>query len=297
MNSKLLIIIQGPTSIGKTSLSIQLAQHYSTEIISSDSRQFYKELEIGSAPPSETQLETVKHHFIHHLSITEDYNVGRFEKDAIKKIEELFLIHNKLIMVGGSGLYINAITQGFDEMPRIPNQIRKRIVSEYKARGISFLQNELQEKDPEYFKEVDKNNPQRLIRALEVTNFTGQTFSSFRINKNKKRSFDIVKIGLKIDRGILYNKINRRVENMMKKGLLKEASSLMQYRNQNALQTVGYKELFKYLDGNTTLDQAVEEIKKNTRRFAKRQITWFNKNNLANEFLSNDMKGIIRFIG
>ena len=297
MNTKTLIVVLGPTAIGKTSLSIQLAKHYNTEIISADSRQFYKELLIGAAPPSAKELSEVNHHFIQHLSVSEDYNVGKFEEDAILKIEELFRKKDKIIMTGGSGLYIDAICKGFDKMPEIPSEIREKVISLYKKNGIEFLQEELKEKDSIYFNEVDTKNPQRLMRALEIIYSTNKTFSSFRKKEKKKRSFNIVKIGLEIDRELLYNRINNRVDIMMENGLEKEVKSLIPYQNKNALQTVGYKELFEYFDGNCSLEQSTEMIKQNTRRFAKRQITWFKKDSSTTYFSPNNKDEIIRFIG
>ena len=295
MNSKLLIIVQGPTAIGKTLTSIQLANYYNTEIISCDSRQFYKELLIGSAPPNKQQLKEIKHHFIQHLSVEDIYNVGKFENDAIKKINQLLLIHNKIIMVGGSGLYINAICKGFDKIPEVSEKMRARIVSLYQKNGIKFLQQELYDKDKEYFEKVDKQNPQRLMRALEVIYSTRKTFSSFRTRENQIRNFDIIKINLDIKRESLYNTINKRVDRMIEKGLIKEVESLIPYKEKNALQTVGYKELFEYLDGRLSLEEAIDRIKKNTRRLAKRQITWFKKDNLRS-FAPEKIDEIIRFI-
>jgi len=297
MNTKTLIVVLGPTAIGKTSLSIQLAKQYNTEIVSADSRQFYKELLIGAAPPSVKELSEVKHHFIQHLSVSEDYNVGKFEKDAILKIEELFRKNDKIIMTGGSGLYIDAICKGFDKMPEIPSEIREKVISLYKKNGIEFLQEELKEKDSIYFNEVDTKNPQRLMRALEIIYSTNKTFSSFRKKEKKKRSFNIVKIGLEIDRELLYNRINNRVDIMMENGLEKEVKSLIPYQNKNALQTVGYKELFEYFDGNCSLEQSTEMIKQNTRRFAKRQITWFKKDSSIKYFSPESLNEIIKFIG
>jgi len=297
MNTKTLIVVLGPTAIGKTSLSVQLAKHYNTEIISADSRQFYKELLIGAAPPSQKELSEVKHHFVQHLSVSQDYNIGKFEEDTIKKIEELLLKNNKVIMVGGSGLYIDAICKGFDKMPEIPSEIREKVISLYKEKGIEFLQEQVKEKDSVYFNEVDKNNPQRLMRALEVIYSTNKTFSSFRKKEDKKRSFDIVKIGLEIDREILYNRINKRVDIMMENGLEKEVKSLIPFKDKNSLQTVGYKELFEYFDGNYSLEQATEMIKQNTRRFAKRQITWFKKDTSITYFSAEKSTEIIQFIG
>ena len=261
MNTKTLIVILGPTAIGKTSLSIDLAKHYNTDIISADSRQFYKELLIGAAPPSEEELDEVQHHFVQHLSVTEDYNVGQFEEDAIQKIEDLFREKDKVILVGGSGLYINSICKGFDKMPDISACIREKVIEMYQEQGVEFLQKEVKEKDPVFYNEVDKNNPQRLMRALEVIYSTNKTFSSFRKGTNKKRNFKIIKIGLHTDRKILYNRINSRVELMINNGLLKEVESLIPYKNKNSLKTVGYKELFQYFEGIYTLTEAVEKIK------------------------------------
>ena len=297
MNTKTLIIILGPTAIGKTSLSIKLAKHYNTQIISADSRQFYKELKIGAAPPSEEELSEVKHHFIHNLSVTEDYNVGRFEKDALKKTEKLFKEEEKIVMVGGSGLYIDAICKGFDKMPDIPKEIKNRVIDLYKNNGIEFLQSELKENDLIYFNEVDIQNPQRLMRALEVIYLTGNTFSNFRKKELKKRSFNIVKIGLKMDREGLYNRINKRVDIMIQNGLINEVKSLLKYREKNSLQTVGYKELFEYFDGKSSQEEAVNMIKQNSRRFAKRQISWFKRDSKIQYFSTDQTKEIIKFIG
>jgi tRNA dimethylallyltransferase len=296
MNTKTLIIVLGPTAIGKTSLSIQLAKHFNTEIISADSRQFYKELLIGAAPPSAKELSEVKHHFIQHLSVSQDYNVGKFEEDAILNIEELFTKNDKVIMVGGSGLYIDAICKGFDKMPETPSEIREEVISLYKKNGIEFLQNEVQQKDPVFYNEVDRNNPQRLLRALEVMYSTNKTFSSFRNKKDKKRNFKIIKIGLETDRELLYNRINQRVDIMMENGLLQEVKSLTHFKNKNSLQTVGYKELFEHLEGNITMEEALNKIKQNSRRFAKRQITWFKKDRSTTYFSPENLDEIIEFI-
>ena len=276
-SKKRLIVISGATAIGKTALSIKLAQHFNTEIVSADSRQFYKELKIGAAPPSKKELATVVHHFIQHLSVREDYNVGSFEKDAIEKIEELFLQNEVVIMVGGSGLYIDAICNGLDVFPDVDEKIKQAYISKYKSEGIKFLQNELKQKDPLYYEMTDINNQQRLIRALSVIKESGKTFSSFRKNKSIVRKFEIQHYSLEMNREKLYERINLRVEKMMQEGLLKEVESLLTFRSKNALQTVGYKELFEYFDGKISLDEAIEKIKRNSRRFAKRQISWFKR--------------------
>jgi len=297
MNTKTLIIILGPTAIGKTSISIKLAKHYNTQIISADSRQFYKELKIGAAPPSKKELSEVQHYFIHNLSVTEDYNVGKFEEDALRKIEELFKEKEKIIMVGGSGLYIDAICKGFDKMPDISEEIRNKVISLYKKKGIEFLQSELKENDLIYFNEVDVQNPQRLMRALEIIYLTGKPFSNFRKEQVKKRSFNIVKIGLEMNRKDLYKRINKRVDLMIKNGLLDEAESLLKHRNKNSLQTVGYKELFEYFDGKYNQEEAIDMIKQNTRRFAKRQISWFKRDHTIKYFSTSQLKEILKFIG
>ena len=297
MNTKTLVVVLGPTAIGKTKLSINLAKHYSTEIVSADSRQFYKELLIGSAPPSKDELMEVQHHFIQHLSVSEDYNVGNFEEDAIQKIEELFKKKDKVILVGGSGLYIDAVCKGFDKMPEISSEMRRNVINIYNEKGIEFLQKEVKLKDPIYYRQVDEKNPQRLMRALEVIYSTNKTFSNFKTKIPKKRNFNIVKVGLQTQRDILYERINNRVEEMISKGLLKEVESLQVYRHKNSLQTVGYKELFDYFDGVTSLTEAIEKIKQNTRKFAKRQITWFKKDKSTTYFLPGNINRIIDFIG
>ena len=275
--NKRLIVISGATAIGKTALSIQLAQHFNSEIISADSRQFYKELKIGAAPPSEKELAKVKHHFIQHLSVKDDYNVGLFEKDAIALLHNLFKKTDILIMVGGSGLYMDAVCNGLDTFPEVDEKIKKELIAEYKNKGITFLQDELKKRDPVYFDIVDINNPQRLIRALAVIRESRKPFSSFRNKTSAKRDFKISHFSLEMEREKLYERINRRVDLMMEEELLKEVENLIPYKNKNALQTVGYKELFSYFDGEISLEEAINKIKQNTRRFAKRQISWFKR--------------------
>lgn len=276
--NKTLISVVGPTAIGKTKLAILLAQHYNTEIISADSRQFFKEMNIGTAVPSIEELSQAKHHFIQHKSITEQYTVGDYEREAIEKIADLFKIHDVVIMVGGSGLYVNAVTDGLNTFPTIDPKIREELNTELSKKGIRVLQSKLRHLDPLYYEKVDIHNPQRVIRALEVAIGSGQPYSSF-INKPKaEREFKVLSVGLKADRPLIYDRINTRVDLMVEAGLLDEAKSVLPFKEYNALQTVGYKELFKYLDGEWTLDFAISEIKKNTRRFAKRQLTWFLRN-------------------
>ena len=277
VKNKHLIVISGATAIGKTALSIQLAQHFNSEIISADSRQFYKELKIGAAPPSEEELAKVKHHFIQHLSVKDDYNVGLFEKDAIALLQNLFKKTDTLIMVGGSGLYMDAVCNGLDTFPEVDEKIKKELIAEYKNKGITFLQDELKKTDSDYFDIVDIYNPQRLIRALAVIRESRKPFSSFRNKTFAERDFKISHFSLEMEREKLYERINSRVDMMMEEGLLKEVENLIPYKNKNALQTVGYKELFSYFDGEISLDEAINKIKQNTRRFAKRQISWFKR--------------------
>ena len=280
----LLVCIVGPTAIGKTALSINLAKHFQTEILSADSRQFYQEMTIGTAVPSKMELDSVPHHFIQHKSVLDDYSVGDFERDAINCLEQLFQEHPLVFLVGGSGLYVDAIVTGLDDFPEVLPNVREQLNEEFQQKGLESLQKELNEKDPDYFQQVDAQNPQRIIRALEVIRSSGKPFSSFRKNKKTTRHFDVIYLGLDADREVVYQRINDRVDAMMESGLLEEAQHLYVHRRRNALQTVGYRELFDYFDGNSTLPEAVSEIKKNTRRFAKRQGTWFRKNNQIHWF-------------
>lgn len=277
MSNNTLISIVGPTAIGKTALSLKLAQHFKTEIISADSRQFFKELKIGTAPPSPEELAVVKHHFIHHISIKDDYSVGRFEKDALECLKKLFSTHEVVIMVGGSGLYVDAVTQGLDHFPKVDKAIREKLNSTLENKGLKALQEQLKLLDPEAYNSMAIDNPRRVIRALEICLGTGQAFSSFRTHDRVERTFNTITIGLKADRELIYDRINSRVDKMMENGLLDEARSLLDENHLNALNTVGYKELFTYFDKESTLDFAISEIKKNSRRFAKRQLTWFRK--------------------
>jgi tRNA dimethylallyltransferase len=300
---KHLISIVGPTAIGKTALSIALAKHFNCEIISCDSRQFYKEMRIGTAVPSDVELNSAKHHFIQNKSIQDIYNVGDFEKDAIAKLDELFLTNDYVIMVGGSGLYVNAVIKGFDEFPEIDTIIREEVRKNYEERGLEHLKLKLKELDANYFDFLIKNNPQtlqnpqRMMRFVEVCQSTNQPYSSFLNSKNVTRNFKSIIIGLEADREILYNRINQRVDIMMESGLLDEVKSLLSFKDLNALQTVGYKELFQYLNDEINLDFAIEEIKKNTRRFGKRQLTWFKRNENVKWFdYLTDKNEIINYI-
>lgn len=295
-NPKILWSIVGPTGIGKTALSIELAKNLKTEIISCDSRQFYKELKIGTAAPSSEELSLVPHHFIGNLSIAQDYSVGDFEKDALIMINELFNKYDQLIMVGGSGLYEKAVNEGLDDFPDIDSKIREDLMVEIQEKGLSYLQEELKKNDPEYYSQVDYNNPQRVMRALEIFRGTGKPYSSFRKNLVEKRNFTSAKIGLTASRDLIYDRINKRVDLMMEKGLLEEVISLQSYRHKNALQTVGYKELFDYLDGNSSLEFAIDEIKKNSRRYAKRQLTWYRRDESVKWFDYQSTKEIVDFV-
>jgi len=277
MNNKTLLYITGPTAIGKSKISILLAKKLNSEIISSDSRQFYKEMAIGTSVPSINDLKTVKHHFIQHKSILEDYSLGDFEKDCIKTINQKFKNHDLLIMTGGSGMYADSIIYGIDKFPEIDKKIRNNLISLFKKNGIKYLQNMLKENDPTYFSKIDLNNHQRIIRALEVSKFTGKPFSSFFGKKKAKRKFKTKILIIEEDRNKLYEKINNRVDLMIKNGLEKEVKSLMRHENKNSLQTVGYKEFFEFFNGKLTRNEAILKIKKNTRNYAKRQITWNKK--------------------
>jgi tRNA dimethylallyltransferase len=278
MAPKTLLVVVGPTGIGKTALAVQLAKHFKTEILSADSRQFYREMEIGTALPNNEELQLATHHLIQHKSIRDTYTVGDFEREALALLDQLYIDHDLVIMVGGSGLYIDAILNGMDSFPDIEPSIREVLNKELDQHGLDLLQQELTAVDPIYAQKVDLQNPQRVLRALEVWRATGKPYSSFLGRKKTARPFKTVIIGIEADREVVYNRINNRVDGMMAAGLLKEAIGLKEFKALNALQTVGYKELFQYLDGNCTLEEAVEEIKKNTRRFAKRQGTWFRKN-------------------
>jgi tRNA dimethylallyltransferase len=277
MNKKICIIISGPTAVGKTSYGLELALKHNTQIISADSRQCFKELNIGVAKPSKEQLEKVKHYFIDTHSIHEEINVKIFEAYALKAVEEIFKNNDIAIMVGGTGLYIKAFMEGLDEIPEVDEKIRKRINEEYSAHGMEWLSDEIKSQDPNFFSNGEMQNPQRMLRALEVKLSTGKSIFDFHSPKKLKRDFEIKNILLELPREQLYKNINHRVDEMMEAGLLKEAENLFSFKNLNALQTVGYKELFDFFEGKFSLEKAIEEIKKNTRHYAKRQMTWFKK--------------------
>lgn len=284
MKKNYLISVIGPTAIGKTSLAIQLAKHFDTEILSSDSRQFYKEMQIGTAVPSQEELSEAKHHFIQHKSIHDVYTVGDFEREALATLEELFKEKPIVIMVGGSGLYEKAVTKGLDKFPKVDQNIFNKLNEEHRKNGIEKLANQLAELDPDYAKNVDLENHQRVIRALSICLSSGQKFSDFLGQTESERQFENIIVGLDADRKIIYDRINQRVDIMLKNGLLEEAKDLEKYKALNALNTVGYKEIFEFIEGNVSLDRAIENIKTNTRRFAKRQLTWYRKDERVNWF-------------
>ena len=293
---KTLIVIAGPTAIGKTSLSIYLAKLFNCSILSADSRQFYKEMTIGTAKPSANEMKGIPHYFINSNFISEEYNVGKYETDAINLLDKLFTENNIQILVGGSGLYIDAVCKGFDELPEADFEVRNKINDLYKEKGIEGLQNLLKGLDEVYYYKVDLQNPQRIRRALEVCLTSGKTYSSLREGKIKKRNFNIIKIGLNTKREDLYERINIRVDEMMKHGFLDEVKQLKSYKHLNALQTVGYKELFDYLDGKMELDSAINLIKQNTRRYAKRQLTWFRRDEEIKWFEPGNETDILNYI-
>lgn len=296
MAQKTLIVVVGPTAIGKTALAIELAKQYQTEIISADSRQFFKEMSIGTAKPSDEELTAAPHHFINSHSVTQFFSTGDFEVEALALLEKLFQKHQVLIMVGGSGLYINAVCNGLDEMPEIDLAIREKLNQQFATEGIATIRKQLAELDPEYFEKVDQSNPQRMIRGLEVVLSTGQKLSSLLTSNKKERPFNIIKIGLNTDREILYNRINHRVDIMVENGLVEEVKSLAAYKELNALKTVGYAEIFDYFDGKIDLPTAIDKIKQNTRRFAKRQLTWFRKDTETSWFEPNENNNIIAYL-
>ncbi|WP_343523668.1 tRNA (adenosine(37)-N6)-dimethylallyltransferase MiaA [Pedobacter sp.] len=296
MIKKTLISIVGPTAIGKTALAIGLAQHFGTEIISADSRQFFKEMAIGTAKPNAEELAAAKHHFIDSHTVTQLFSTGDFEVEALKKLEEIFREHELAIMVGGSGLYVNALINGLDEMPNIDLSIRENLNRKFEEEGIAVIQTQLAQLDPEYFAKVDQQNPQRMIRGLEVFLSTGQKLSSMLSATKKERPFNIIKIGLNTDRAVLYDRINKRVDQMIAEGLLDEVKGLMPFKHHNALNTVGYSELFDYLDGKSSLEDAIAAIKQNTRRFAKRQLTWFRRDEEIKWFEPDDKYNIMLYI-
>ena len=293
---KTVIIIAGPTAVGKTAVAIRLAKYFETEIISADSRQCFKELSIGVARPSEQELKEVPHHFIASHSVREELTAATFEQFALQKINELFLVNDIVVMVGGTGLYIKAFCEGLDLIPEIDPAIRQEIVRSYEASGINWLQEQLEKKDPLFSQAGEMQNPQRMMRALEVVESTGQSILSFRKGEKVKRDFNIIKIGLELPKAELHSSIHMRVDNMIEAGLLEEVKRLVPFRNLNALQTVGYAEIFEYIDNNISLEKTIEQIKTHTRQYAKRQLTWFKKDKEFTWFHPSQvekLKGII----
>ena len=293
---KTLIVLTGPTGIGKTTVGIKIAQYYNTEIVSSDSRQIFKELQIGTAVPNNNELYAVKHHFIHSHTITENYNASRYETEAIQLLKELFQQHNIIVLVGGSMLYIDAICKGIDIMPDVDPEIRSSLKVRLKEQGLGSLRLQLKKQDPEYYKIVDLKNPNRIIHALEICLMTGKPYSSFRSAPNKKRPFSIIKIGLNCEREILHNRINKRVDLMIQEGLEEEAKSVYPLKHLNSLNTVGYREWFAYFDGEISKEKAIELIKRNSRRYARKQLTWFRKDKKMQWFEPNQTQEIIEYI-
>ena len=295
MKNKTCIIIVGPTAVGKTAIAVQLAQHFSTQIISADSRQCFKELGIGVAKPSDEELQLVKHYFINSHSINEEVNAAVFEQYALDKVNKIFNDNDVAVMVGGTGLYVKAFCEGMDIIPAVDTEIREKIKASYETNGIAWLQKQVDENDPLYFEKGEIKNPRRLMRALEIKLSTGKSILEFQTRQNKKRDFAIIKIGLELPKEQLYKNINHRVDAMVEAGLIEEAKELLPCQNLNALQTVGYKELFEYFNGENSLQQAIEKIKLDTRHYAKRQITWFKKDE-AIKWSNVDFKNVLQQI-
>ena len=296
MKDKTLVVIIGPTGIGKTDLSIEIAQELKTEIISCDSRQMYRELNIGTAVPEPKQLKAVKHHFIGNLSIHDYYNASEFEFQTLALLDNLFNSHDYVVMTGGSGLYVNAIVKGIDDLPTIDQDIRESLFNMLNEKGIEHLQEKLKKIDPDYYNIADINNSKRLLKALEVYQMTGKKYSTFRTGSIKERPFNIKQVGLTMDRNKLYDRINLRVDLMLEAGLIEEAKQFHKFKNLNSLNTVGYKELFGYFDNDYDLNEAVRLIKRNTRRYAKRQLSWFNRDNTIQWFHPQNKMEILNYI-
>ncbi len=293
---KTVLIVAGPTAVGKTCVAIDLAKHFNTEIISADSRQCYRELKIGVARPSETELKEIPHHFIASHSVHDEVNAAVFEQFALKKTAELFSQHDIVIMAGGTGLYIKAFAEGLDEIPEVPDEVRTAITTAYAEHGIEWLQQKVAEADPVFYESGEIQNPQRLMRALEVRMATGESILAFRKGSKAKRPFNIIRAGLELSKQDLHRNIEGRVDKMVQTGLVEEAERLQSLRQLKALNTVGYSEIFEYLDGKMTLEQAKEEIRKNTRQYAKRQMTWFRKDKEMKWFAPTDMQALLSWV-
>ena len=296
MSKKTLIVVLGPTGVGKTAVGIELAKYFDTEIISSDSRQIYKELKTGTAVPSNKELAAVRHHLIRTVSIHDDYNASRFESDATEILEKLFKTKEQVIMAGGSGMYIDAVCYGIDELPSADHSLREQLKKQLQEEGIEKMRLQLKEADPDYYHRADLNNPKRILKALEISIITGKPYSSLLTNKPKQRNFSFLKIGLNMDRQKLYENIDRRVDWMIANGLVEEAQKYYPYRHLNALNTVGYKEIYRFLDQKTDFEEAVRLIKRNSRHYARRQLTWFRRYNDIEWFHPEDTKAMIRYI-
>lgn len=298
MKESFLIVISGPTAVGKTALAIELAKKYHSVILSADSRQVFKEMSIGTAKPSLEEMEGVKHYFIDHVSIHDKpiYDAAQFEKEAVDLLKELFTKHQIVIMAGGSGLYVNAVLNGLDDIPEVPDEVRKQLTKELEESGLAVLLAELQDKDPSYFERVDQKNPRRIQRALEVIRHTGKPFSTFHSGEPKLREFKVIHIGLEREREELYDRINKRMDIMLEQGLEEEAKSLYPYRTLNALQTVGYREIFEYMDGLCNREEMVERLKQHSRQYAKRQMTWLKKDESIQWFNANESDKIKEWI-
>jgi tRNA dimethylallyltransferase len=296
VQSKRLIVLVGPTAVGKTTVAIQLAGHFKTEVVSADSRQIYKELEIGTAKPTEQELKQIKHHFINTHSIEQTYDAGSYERDALERIDELFKKYDTLILCGGSGLYVKAVLEGFDEMPEIPAGTRAKIMNEYELKGLTWLQEKVREVDPDYFSEVDIKNPHRLVRALELHSAEGKSLKELRTKRKVNRPFEVVKIGLEVEREELYRRIDSRMDEMIATGLFEEAEQFYPKQNLNALQTVGYREIFGFIEKQYDREEAIRLLKRNSRRYAKRQLTWFNRDKEIKWFNPNQVTEMISLL-
>ena len=294
--NKYLIVIAGPTAVGKTKTAIEIAKYLNTEIISCDSRQMFKEMQIGTAVPSNEQLKKVKHHFIQTISIHDYYNASMFEFDALDKLEYIYKNKNKVIMTGGSGLYIDAVIKGIDDLPSIDEEVRRSLQLRFENEGLESLRKELKKLDPDYYNQVDLKNHKRILKALEVNVMTGKPYSVFLTGKHKHRDFKTVLIVLNRERSELHERIEKRIDEMIAGGLVEEAKSVFKYKNNNSLNTVGYKEIFEFLEGKYSLESAIGLIKRNTRRYARRQITWFKRYKEAVWFHPDDIQQIIKYI-
>jgi tRNA dimethylallyltransferase len=296
VQNKNLVIIVGPTAVGKTAIGIELAKYFNTEIISADSRQMFREMNIGTAVPSKEELNSIKHHFIQHKSVFDYYNASMFEFDVLDLLDELFVKFDTVLMVGGSTLYIDAVCYGIDDLPTIDLEVRKKVTENYKTHGIEYLRRELKMLDPDHYQKVDLRNPNRMMKAIEISVMTGKPYTSFLTAQRKERKFNIIKVGLNCEREMLFSRINNRVDEMIANGLLNEVKGLEYARDTNALKTVGYREIFDYLDGKITLEAAAEQIKVNTRRYAKRQITWFSRDKEMPWFEPGLINEIVKYI-